>query len=575
MAGLNVLQLINEPTAAAVAYGQGLQSGPPRTLLVYDLGGGTFDVTLLRVDDSEIQIITSDGDQELGGKDWDSRIIRFLATSFREQFGSDPLGDRISTGQLLVEAERAKIQLTKTQKHRVSIAHDGQHGSYELIRPLFEELTRDLLERTLTLVRAVLESQKLAAGSIDGILLVGGSTRMPMVSDALTKLCGKPPLQGINVDRAVALGAALCAAGHLTRRSRGRHLGGDVVDQGLVMGRRRTRDVTTHSLGMIAVNGDNTAYVNSIILAKDAAIPCKQTRPYSHRTGKAGENYLDIYMTQGEVSSPADVAYLGRYVLHDLPTQANRPLTIEVEYSYDESGSVQVAGRLQGQPETLRLTIEPLPPDVPARFLQPPPQPVVPHVTVYVCINVSGSMAGPPLAEAKRAANGFVYQLDLSHSSVGVISVADSTRVHLKASQNARQIERAIDGLSAGGGNAADPFGETLNLMRGLEGPRFIITLADGVWQNQGRAIQRARDCHKAGIQTIAIGFGQADHSFLRQIASCEEGTLFTGLNDLVSTFTGIARVLTETQGGTASPGIATSAAPESSLWGLLFRKRK
>jgi molecular chaperone DnaK (HSP70) len=576
LAGLRVLQLVNEPTAAAIAFGQGQASGPDRTVLVYDLGGGTFDVTLLQVGADEIRVLTSDGDHELGGKDWDSRIVQFLAASFEQEHGSNPLADAVSIGELLHQAEQAKRQLSAAEAARVSIFHDGRRGSYELSRAAFEQMSRDLLDRTLALVRAVLDARGLTPAQIDGVLLVGGSTRMPMVAEALTRLCGKAPLRGIHPDEAVALGAALCAHGQTVRRNQQRLLGPVPIAEpgpGLLIGRRRTTDVTTHSLGMVAVNADNSAYVNSIILPKDQPVPCRETRPYQHRTGKAGEDYLEIFMTQGEVESPGDVVYLGRYVLHGLPASGNQALTVEVEYAYDESGTVSVSGRLRGRDGPLPLRVEPLPPDVPARFLRPPPRPRVPHVTVYLVIDVSLSMSGSPLAEAKKAAHSFLSQLDLSHTSVGVIALWDQVDVRVRASQNAKDVGRAIDGLRASGGNAAEPFAQTLKLLRGLEGPRFVITLADGVWERQDVAVANARACHKEGIETIAIGFGGADRAFLRQIASGDEAALMTSQSGLVGAFTGIAQVITQTQGGTADPP-ASPAAGSGPFWGL-FRRRK
>lgn len=572
LAGLNVLQLVNEPTAAAIAFGQGQTSGPDRTLLVYDLGGGTFDVTLLQVTAEEIRVLTSDGNHELGGKDWDSRIVQFLAAHFEEEHGSNPLADSVSIGGLLHQAEQVKRQLSNVRGARVTIVHEGQKGSYELGRDGFEQMTRDLLERTLALVRAVLDGRQLTPPQIDGVLLVGGSTRMPMVPEALAKLFGKPPLRAVHPDEAVALGAALCAHGQTSRRaSKQRQLGSttDEPETGLLIGRRRTTDVTTHSLGMIAVNANASAYVNSIILPKDRAIPCREKRPYQHRTGKSGEDYLEIFMTQGEVETPADVTYLGRYVLYGLPASGNQALTIEVEYTYDESGTVQVTGRLQGQAKPLPLRIEPLPADVPARFLQPPLRVVVPHLTVYLVIDVSGSMAGAPLAEAKKAARSFLQQLDLGHSSVGVVALSDRVAVRLSASQNAKEISKAIEELQAGGGNLAEPFADLLRLLHQQDGPRFVITLADGVWSHQQVAVRNAQACHQAGIQTIAIGFGGADRAFLRQIASSDEAALMTSQSGLVSAFTGIAQVLTQTQGGTAAPPPGSGG-----LWGL-FRSRK
>src|SRR4051812_11012157 len=303
-AGLEVLQVINEPTAAAIAYGT---KGTDRrqTLLVYDLGGGTFDVTLLRLAPGEIQVMASEGDHELGGKDWDDRIVEFLAGRFESEFGSDPLADRESCADLLVRAEEAKKRLSTAQSAPVALVHNGQRGRYDLDRATFERISSDLMERTIGLTRKVLADQGLKPEQIDGVLLVGGSTRMPMVHDFIQRTFGRPPMIGVNVDEAVALGAAQVAAERAAPAARF-----------TLRGAVKTVDVTNHSLGMIALNEDRTAFLNTRILPKNTPIPCRETRSYQHRTRRSGGNLLEVFMTQGESESPQGVSYLGKYVLH-------------------------------------------------------------------------------------------------------------------------------------------------------------------------------------------------------------------------------------------------------------------
>ena len=321
-------------------------------------------------------------------------------------------------------------------------------------------------------------------------------------------------------------------------------------------------DVTPHSLGMIAINEDNTAYVNSIILPKDQAIPRRESRPYQHHTRSNDDNQLEIFMTQGEwdgAGSPGQVIYLGRYVIRKIPHDSSGTAIIDIDYAYDLSGSVGVRARLASNGTDLPVEVETLPADVPQRFLQPPPKPVIPHVTVYLAFDLSGSMCGEPLEEAQKAALAFLQQIDLTHCSMGVIAVADRTKTILNACQNASKLKQAINSLHAcnvGVGNAADPFSEAMALLKPVNGPRFLITLADGVWEHQGAAIKRAKALHAAGIDVIAIGFGGADAAFLNAIASCEEGSFFTSLNGLSTTFSSIAQVITRTQGGHSGAAI-------------------
>jgi molecular chaperone DnaK (HSP70) len=551
-AGLDVLQVINEPTAAAVAYGLGRDEAG-RRLLVYDLGGGTFDISLLELTKDGVRVRTSEGDHQLGGKDWDDRIIEFLAGKFRDEFGRDPLEDGESLADLLIQAEDAKKKLTSFESTTVSITHDGCRGRYTLDRAKFEEITSDLMERTVSLTNRVLEDMRLRSKDIDGFLLVGGSTRMPMVHRFVEQEFGKRPMGGVNVDEAVALGAAVVAADQMARQKAGQTVFA-------IRGATKTIDVTNHSLGMIAVNADHSAYVNSIILPKNKEVPCEETRPYQHRTRRHGENQIEVFMTQGETDAPGEVVYIGRYVILDIPHKQSGVTVIDVTYHYDSSGTVRVTARPKGDLKDLRVAAETLPPDVPGRFLVPPEPATVEmpeHVTAYLAFDLSGSMSGDPLEEAKKAALGFLRNTDLSHCSVGVVAFSDTVRTKLKASQNARSIERAIDGLEAcetGICNEGHPFDEALSLLKGLDGRRFAIVLADGVWSDQTRAIERAQACHAAGIDVIAIGFGGADQDFLRAIASSDEGSFFTTMGGLVETFTTIAQVLTETGGVTPLP---------------------
>ncbi len=570
-AGLEILQLINEPTAAAVAYGLSGRKDGSR-IMVYDLGGGTFDITLLEFTKDGIKVMTSDGDHQLGGKDWDDRIIEFLADRFQSEFGVDPLEDAESLADLLFQAEQTKKKLTSLQSTSISIVHGGHKGRYKLDREKFEELTADLMERTISLTRRVLEDMSLQPDDVDGVLLVGGSTRMPMVSKCIEATFGKPPMGNIDVDKAVVMGAAMTAAEQMASRNPSSRF--------TLRAPVKIVDVTNHSLGMIAVNTDRSAYVNSIILPKNKAIPSEETRPYQYQTHRHGENKIEVFMTQGESDAPAEVVYIGKYVIHDIPHEHEGITVIDVAYQYDRSGTVKVSARMKDTQKELSVTMEELPPDIPDRFLGVPgpvktkePE----HVTAYLAFDLSLSMRGTPIAEAKKAAHGFLSNTDLNHSSLGIIAFSDGVKVKLEASQNARAISKAIDGLEVGETgccNDEDPFNDVLELLRDVDGRRFAIVLADGVWNDQERAIERARACHRAEIDVIAIGFGSADREFLRRIASSDEASFFTTMDGLVETFSNIAQVLTET-GGNVQPSGTGNTGRTGKLMGFLSRIHK
>jgi molecular chaperone DnaK (HSP70) len=544
-AGLEVLQVISEPTAAALAYGLRAEQ-QQRTMLVYDLGGGTFDVSLVRITAKEMTVLGTDGDHRLGGRDWDDRIVAHVHERFADEFGADIDVDDALT--LLVRAEQLKHTLSQRQRGNIRLDFAGHDARYEMTRETFEDLTRDLLDRTEQLTRQVVTDAGLDWDKIDGIIPVGGSTRMPMVRERIARMSGHEPLSGVHPDQAVAIGAALTAATE-SRRTLARLIGGGSKRprQGL----RLTRDVIAHSLGMIAENTDRTRYVNSVLIKKNVPIPAQESRPYQFVVG-TGENLLEIFLTQGETDDPQDCVYLGRYLVTGFGPGAGKTV-VDIEYAYDQSGVVHIAAKDRKTHRPLLVTVDEVPPDVPERFLGKPVDTRRPEgVTVYLAIDLSGSMSGPPLTEARHAAHAFVAQCDLTRTAIGLIGFSDRVQVSHKATQNAKDIGRAIDGLQAGAtgyGNEGHPFDNIHDLLAEVPGARYAVVLADGVWSSQEHVVTRAVRCHQAGIETISIGFGSADEQFLRQIASSSKQSMFTDLSGLTESFSTIARELTEGRG--------------------------
>jgi uncharacterized protein YegL len=314
-------------------------------------------------------------------------------------------------------------------------------------------------------------------------------------------------------------------------------------------GMRVVKDVTNHTLGMIAINDDNTAYVNSFILPKNTEIPCSEEKIFYHRVSKKNENMMEIFVTQGEHRSPGDISYLGKYVLHDIPYQQGGNAEIAVTYEYDLSGIVHVAASLKSR-EHLKVSKEELPDDIPARFMKVPELETIEYdqefTTVYLAFDISGSMSGYPLDEAKKAARSFMANMDLAYTAVGIIAFSDCVRTYIKASQNEFDILRAIDDIECcetGVGNATHPFNEIYNLYKSTTDERkFAVVLADGVWSYQDEAINKAKRCHQNDIDIVAIGFGGADQRFLKAIASTDEGSIFTTTEGLVEVFSTIAQ---------------------------------
>jgi molecular chaperone DnaK len=543
-AGLNVLKIISEPTAAALAYGL-RPSQHEQRVLVYDLGGGTFDISLVLITPTELRVLGIDGDHNLGGKDWDDRLIAYVETQFEQEFGAKLVGDDVN--ELRVQAEKLKFALSARQSADIRVQGSGRTGTYTVTREMFEQLTSDLMERTEILTERVLRDVNLTWQDINGILPVGGSTRMPMVSTYIQRMSGKPPMGGINPDEAVALGAAIQAT------MEAEQIGGASTPTMHLAGRKTTVDAIAHSLGMIAESSDRARYINSILIGKNLPIPSAQTRPYQMAVRRRGDMELEVFLTQGESANPQECVYLGRYVFSDFPPLSDKMAVLDITYEYDKNGTVHISAVERITSKPLKLTIYPVPPDVPGRFSgRPIDQQVREHLTVYLAFDLSGSMSGKPLAEAQKAALQFVSQCDLTTTSIGLISFSDSVCVEQSASQNEKEINRAIKNLSIGRtgyGNRSHPFDDIYGQLDNIPGLRYAVVLADGVWLHQDKAIQQARRCHQIGIEVIAIGFGGANRKFLEAIASSSEQSFFTDMNRLTDTFSTIAQELTESAG--------------------------
>lgn len=538
-AGLTVLRIINEPTAAALAYGLRPAEEESR-FLVYDLGGGTFDVSLVQLVPQELRVIATAGDHFLGGKDWDDRILQYLAHEFEGEHGLALLDDELDA--LLAQAEDAKISLSTRPSVQVTVQAKGHVGRYRLDVGQFEDMTRDLMERTQQLVNQVLDDADMRWDDVSGVVLVGGSTRMPMVRRYVEQMSGRPPMTGIHPDQAVALGAAMQAAMDIEQHS---------TSTLLLAGRKQSVDVISNSLGMIAENEDRTRYINSIIIPKNQPIPCQQTRPYQLRISRQqSRNMLEVFMTQGEVTDPQHCTYLGKYVFSGLPAVQGQRAVIDITYAYNINGVVEVSAVERSTGQSLELTIEPLPHDIPERFLQPPVQiSVREHVTVYMALDVSGSMMGTALRNAKDAAHRFLAQIDLTSASVGIIEWSDRAKTIVHASQNANELHKGIDRLRVGHtgyGTRGNPFETIYDLLQHTEGLRYGMVLTDGELDRRQLALQSARQCQQAGIEIVAIGFGRADKDFLRQVSSSDEHSFFVNMNQLVDTFSTIAQEITE-----------------------------
>jgi molecular chaperone DnaK len=330
IAGLNVLRIINEPTAAALSYGED-KSPKAETVLVYDLGGGTFDVTIMHVSDGKIDVKATGGNKNLGGFDWDNEVMNYLSEQFKTQTGMELAEDPAIEQDLRDKAEIAKKTLSSRDKATVFLSSGGKNASVSLTLETFNEVTEKLLSSTGTIMELVREDAKLEWSDIDKVLLVGGSTRMRGVAKLVESVTGKKPSIEVHPDEAVALGAALQAA--ILDQQKG--TAGAAV-QGIPF--PEIQDVNSHSMGVVVLDEVSSRKMNSIILKKDTKIPCRVSQRYS--TVAENQTEILVQVTQGESEEVEDVEILGETAMKIPRYPKGAP--IEVFFAYDADGIVHL-----------------------------------------------------------------------------------------------------------------------------------------------------------------------------------------------------------------------------------------
>ena len=338
IAGLEVLRIINEPKAAALAYGLD-KTNKDEKILVFDLGGGTFDVSILELGDGVFEVASTAGDNHLGGDDWDQRIIDWMADKFQAENGIDLRQDKMALQRLKEAAEKAKMELSSTTQANINLpfitadASGPKHLDYTLTRAEFERITKDLLDRVKKPVEQALKDAGLKTGDIDEVILVGGSTRMPAVQDLVKKLTGKDPNMSVNPDEVVAMGAAV----------QGGVLAGDV--EGILL-----LDVTPLSLGVETMGG-----VMTKMIERNTTIPTRKTEIYS--TASDNQTSVEVHVLQGERQMASDNKTLGKFQLTGIPAARRGVPQIEVTFDIDANGIVNVSAKDLGTGKQQQITI--------------------------------------------------------------------------------------------------------------------------------------------------------------------------------------------------------------------------
>ena len=338
IAGLEVLRIINEPTAAALAYGLDKGAGE-QTVLVFDLGGGTFDVSVMEIGDGVFEVKSTNGDNHLGGDDWDQKVIDWLAEKFKADHGIDLRADKMALQRLKEAGERAKMELSSAQTTQINLpfitadASGPKHLDVQMTRAEFEKITGDLLDRTRKPVEQAMKDAGVKMGEIDEVILVGGSTRMPAVQELVKKMTGKDPHMGVNPDEVVAVGAAIQAG----------VLAGDV--KGILL-----LDVTPLSLGVETLGG-----VMTKMIERNTTIPTRKTETYT--TAADGQTSVEIHVLQGEREMAGDNKTLGKFHLMNIPSAPRGIPQVEVTFDIDANGIVNVSAKDTGTGQEQKITI--------------------------------------------------------------------------------------------------------------------------------------------------------------------------------------------------------------------------
>jgi len=347
IAGLNVIDIINEPTAATLTYAWhrgelgsgGTGEDRPRTALVYDLGGGTFDVTCVRYTPTHFRVLATDGDVHLGGVDWNDRLLDLVADEFKQRHGEDLRQAPAAVQVLRNDCDLAKLELSENTQTTITCRHAGKALTVNVSRDQFEKASADLLQRTADTTELVLQQAGVTAEQLDAVVMVGGSTLMPQVPDMLEQLLGKKPYEGISPHTAVAQGAAIHAA-ILEAKHRGEK--SEMSEKvRKMLAAVKQENVNSHGLGVLATNPKSGKQINHLMIGRNTPLPVEVRQTF--KTNKDGQQRVSIHVIEGDAPDPRACSLLGKCSITDLPAELPKGSLVEVTYAFDEAGRISVA----------------------------------------------------------------------------------------------------------------------------------------------------------------------------------------------------------------------------------------
>lgn len=584
-AGIRVLHMINEPTAAAIAYGLNKQEN--RKIMVYDLGGGTFDVSVAEIQHDMLKIIATTGDFQLGGKNWDSEICRWAAEQYEAEFQDDFSGDVDQMDALMVDAEKLKQRLTKTDAAELHVSYEGNKGVYKLTESEFRRRTRHLLERTGTLIQKMFVDEGITWADIDDVILVGGSTRMRMVEDYIIELRGVPALHGINADEAVALGAALMADA-IAQKMNSFTLTGNMNFE-LVVGDKKISDVISHSLGLIAAKEEQRGQDKYRVFYNEIMIRKNTTLENATVTKKfiLNSDTQDIYLTQWELESlPEEQAIIGKYQVKGIEKKS--PFT--VTYYHNPDGTVDISAEQNGRKLLVEKMLNYADRTFDDELIIPPAK-----GAVTIAIDLSGSMSSledesgisellarassgiisseekkqiewiekwisandennwldvyeattynrfTALGMTKKFVHDFIKMFPPKCVSFSIIGFSDRVKVYCPITYDIDTVLSAVNELKisneTGYCNGAQPMDAMFDMLKKKQQEEtlafsYAVVLTDGYWEDKPSqsAIDSKKKYISSGMEIIAQGFGSAKEEFIRKLATVTD---LSGVGDI------------------------------------------